>query len=144
MQNLTRAVWIKCEAQEDAVNLTLKGGHTQGECSSRGGLCQEDKERKEFKVEESKAEPEKGWQFPELLNILVYSEQMENGDKTNNIGVEVKVPAGNVKELKKFRGNNCLSKKLISPYLCLNFLVFLPKPWHLIMVSSPTFRLQCP
>ena len=98
MQNLTREVWIKCETHEDAVNLALKGGHTQGERSSRGGLCQEDKEGKEFKVEESKAKPEKCRQFPEWLNILVYSEQMENGDKTQNTGVEMKVPAGNVKE----------------------------------------------
>jgi len=27
---------------------------------------------------------------------------MENGDKTKNTGVEMKVPAGNVKEFKKF------------------------------------------
>lgn len=102
MQNLTEKLWIKCVTHEDAVNLTLKEGHTRGGHSSRGGVCQADKEGKAFKVEELKAEPEKSWHIPELLNVLVYSEQRKNGDKTKNIGVEVKALAGKVKEFQNF------------------------------------------
>lgn len=89
MQNLTGK--IKCETYENAINMTLKEGYIGGGPSNRGGVCQVDKDGEGFLVEDIKAEPEKGWQVPEIVkHPAIFRAEREWGQgQKHRVGVEV-------------------------------------------------------